>query len=232
MGLSASPTSPTLREQFRALEDERRRTWAPDALAINIKQRETLLRAHPATFHVRPGDVLPAAVLPRTDGGAIALDDLVAAGPAVLVFFRFAGCPACNIALPYYAQTLSGALSAAGVPLIALSPQPVELLGEIVARHALPFPVVSDTALALSRALGITYTFDDASRAAAAAKGGASHQLNGTDAWELPKPTVIVLDPGRVVRFVDVSPDWMDRTDATTILNALSLRDNVRSHAA
>ncbi|NVN11501.1 peroxiredoxin-like family protein [Nguyenibacter vanlangensis] len=232
MGLPVSDTPPTLRERFRRLEDERRRSWTAEALAVNLDQREALVRAHPQTRHVAAGDTLPPAVLHRTDGSPLALDDLVARGPAVLIFFRFATCPACNIALPYYKETLWPALAEAGIPLVAVAPQPEALLGEIVTRHALPFAVATDGGLALSRALGITYVFDDASRAAAEAKGGSSRQLNGTDAWELPKPTVIVLDPGRVARFVDIAPDWMDRTEAPVILAALGLSQDGQSRAA
>ena len=162
-------------------------------------------------------------MLLRADGARLSLDALVAAGPAVLVFFRFATCPACNIALPYYRETLWPALRAAGIPLVAISPQPQPALGEIVRRHGLPFEVVTDPGLALSRALGITYVFDDASRAAAEARGDRAEALNGIAEWELPKPTVIVVDPARVARFVDVSPDWMERTESAGILAALGL---------
>ncbi|GAA4496954.1 peroxiredoxin-like family protein [Gluconacetobacter tumulicola] len=232
MGLSGSDTAPTLRERFQTLEDERRRSWAPEALAINVNQRQTLVREHAATRHVQAGDILPPSTLRGTDGGPVELDALVANGPAVLIFFRFATCPACNIALPYYRDTLWTALARAGIALAAISPQPEALLGEIVARHALPFPVLSDPGLALSRALGITYVFDDASRAAAEAKGGTSQQLNGTGSWELPKPAIVIVDPGRVARFVDISPDWMDRTEAAEILAALDLSAGGASRAA
>ena len=72
--------------------------------------------------------------------------------------------------------------------------QPQPALGEIVRRHGLPFEVVTDPGLALSRALGITYVFDDASRTAAEARGDRAEALNGIAEWELPKPTVIVVD--------------------------------------
>ncbi|MBB2200598.1 peroxiredoxin-like family protein [Gluconacetobacter tumulisoli] len=224
-------TGPSLRARFQALDDERRRSWAPEALAINVGQRALLVREHGRQPHVGVGDVLPAATLAGLDGRPVALDALVADGPAVLVFFRFATCPACNIALPYYRDTLWPRLAEAGIPLAAISPQPAASLSEIATRHDLPFPVLSDTNLALSRALGLTYVFDTPSRQAAEAKGGTSQALNGTAAWELPKPAVIVIAPGRVVRFADISPDWMDRTDTSAILAALGLsREETAPH--
>jgi peroxiredoxin len=46
---------------------------------------------------------------------------------------------------------------------------------------------------------------------------------------ELPQPAVIIVDQDRVVRFVDVSPDWLRRTEAPEILEALR---EIRARAA
>lgn len=216
----------SLRAKFRALEEERRVTWAPEALTININQRALLVREQgtaAAARIVHEGDIIPAFTLPSVDGGTVSLDDLVRHGPAVLVFFRFAGCPACNLALSHYQKTLWPTLHAAGVPLVAISPQPEIALSEIVKRHSLPFPVLTDRGLALSRTLGITYTYDEASRQAAVTQGTSSATINGLDnVWELPKPTILIVGPGRRVYFADVSPDWMNRTESAHVLAALA----------
>ncbi|MBV1829844.1 AhpC/TSA family protein [Komagataeibacter sp. AV436] len=225
-------TGASLRSRFLELENERKRSWAPEALAVNATQRATLVAGHGLRPHVSVGDILPPADLTTVEGRTITLDDLSAQGPAVVVFFRFAGCPACNIALPHYRDTLWPALQAAHIPLVAISPQPPALLGEIVTRHELPFPVATDSHLALSRALGLTYVFDAPSRHAAEAKGGTSQDLNGTESWELPKPAVLVIEPGRIVRFADISPDWMERTETPAILSALGLPVKESFHAA
>jgi peroxiredoxin len=49
-------------------------------------------------------------------------------------------------------------------------------------------------------------------------KGVDMGQVTGTGAWELPMPTVVLVDRDRTVRFADVSPDWLVRTEAETIL--------------
>ncbi|GBQ80377.1 alkyl hydroperoxide reductase [Acetobacter malorum DSM 14337] len=224
--------SSSLQSRYEALEAERRRTWSSEALAGNIAQREALVRAQPETTHVKVGDVLSPHVLLDADGTTISLDDLTSAGPAVVVFFRFAGCPACNIALPYYAETLAPVLKAAGIPLVAVSSQPFPELDSIRTRNDLPFPILNDPELALSHALGITYLFDESARDAAIAKGDRSEALNGTSRWELPKPTILVLGPGRTVSFIDISPDWMRRTETSVVLTALGLKNKGVYHAA
>ena len=136
----------------------------------------------------------------------------------MLIFFRFATCPACNIALPYYARNLWPRLKALGASLTAVSPQVPERLVEIKRRHDLPFNVASDLGNALGRHFGVLYEFDEASKASARAKGGFIGDTTGTGTWELPMPTVVVIDRRGVVAFVDVSPDWLVRTEAEPIL--------------
>ncbi|MEJ0047917.1 MAG: peroxiredoxin-like family protein [Rhodospirillales bacterium] len=92
------------------------------------------------------------------------LDDLLRDGPVVLLFFRFAGCPACNIALPYYQRQLYPELRELGATLIALSPQLPGRLVEIRDKHGLEFIVASDKDNELARSLGILYSADEASR--------------------------------------------------------------------
>lgn len=209
----------SLRAQFDALHAERVRTWEPDKLAKNVEQRRELVERHDPGKIARVGERIEPFVLLDTDGGEIALDDLVADGPAVLIFFRFAGCPACNIALPYYDRRLRPALDAAGIPLVAVSPQVPIPLGEIRTRHGLGYRVASDPDNRLGHRLGITFV--PGAIPAGPPPPGWIGELTGTGTWELPQPTVLILDPGRIVRSIEVSPDWLARPEAGDILAAL-----------
>lgn len=211
----------SLRQRLADLHAERVATWKPEALQINIDQRRTLVETADRTKWVKAGDRVPELRLPEVDGGELTLRDLTARGPAVLVFFRFATCPACNIALPYYAQKLWPRLDALGASLTAVSPQVPERLVEIKRKHALPFNVASDLGNALGRRFGVLYEFDAASKASARAKGSFIGDTTGTGTWELPMPTVVVIDRQGEVVFADVSPDWLARTEAEPILEAL-----------
>lgn len=205
------------------LHAERVRTWDPAALKINVDQRVTLVeKADPSTW-IKVGDQVEPFALLDVEGGELSLESLTAKGPAVLVFFRFAGCPACNIALPYYERALQPTLKALGVPLVAVSPQIPERLGEIRARHGLSFKVASDPDNALGRRFGILYTADEASQAAQRARGSSIGNTTGAGTWELPQPTVVVVGRDHVVRFVDVSPDWLVRTEAEPVIAAVRI---------
>lgn len=213
--------SESLNTLLAELHAERVRTWAAEALQVNVEQRRRLVDEARHKRFVTAGDLLEPFELLKVEGDRLTLAELVAAGPAVLVFFRFAGCPACNIAIPYYERNLQPALRQRGVPLLAVSPQVPQRLVEIKQRHALTLQVASDPDNALARRLGILYEFDQASRQAALAKGTGIGEVTGTGTWELPQPTVLVIGSDRRVHFAQVSPDWLQRSEAQPIIDAV-----------
>lgn len=212
------------------LHAERVRTMAPEALAININQRQHLIDSADRFRFVKQGDRLAPFTLDIAGGGTLELDDVLRDGPAVLLFFRFAGCPACNLALPYYQRNLYPGLRDLGATLIAISPQIHERLIEIRDRHDLSFTVASDRDNALGRKLGIVFESDAPSRQAMIDRGTSLGDITGTGTWELPMPALIVLAQDRTVRFADISPDWLVRTEAGPVLDAV--RDIALQEAA
>ena len=205
----------TLAERFAELQAERERTWPPAQLEKNADQRRVLVARHDPAAQPRAGDTIQPFTLIDAEGHPLASRDLLAEGPAVLVFFRFGGCPACNIALPYYEQTLWPALHAAGVPLLAVSAQiPVDR--GPTERHGLTFPTFSDPDYALGRQFNLTFLSEDRPEVAPGqAWIGATL---GTQSYEIAQPAVIVLNPDHTVRFIDVSPDWLIRTESDVVL--------------
>jgi peroxiredoxin len=203
------------------LHAQRVATWRPGDLQVNIDQRKTLLDTANRDRFIKSGDVLEPFSVPEVGGGIIELDALLETGPVVLIFFRFAGCPACNIALPYYQRQLWPQLQDLGAQLLALSPQIPDRLLDIKQKHGLEFFVASDLGNDIGRRLGTLYSFDEASRRAALERGNTIGDVTGTGTWELPMPTVVVIDSSRAVRFAEVSPDWLVRTEAEPIVQAV-----------
>jgi peroxiredoxin len=205
----------SLRDRFGQLQAERERTWAPEQLARNAGQRQALVDRHDPAAHPQPGETVPPFTLIDQDGRELTRDTLTANGPVVLVFFRFGGCPACNLALPYYDETLYPQLRAAGVPLVAVSAQnPVDR--GIIDRHGLRFTVAADPDYALGRALGITFLPDEQPKVAPG-EDWIGAKL-GTQSYEIDQPAVLILDRGGIVRWLDVSPDWLARTESDVVL--------------
>lgn len=211
----------SVRQILADLHAHRVKTMDPAALKINIDQRQTLVDTANYDGFVKAGDTVEPFTLQNVDGGELTLDGLLANGPAVLIFFRFATCPACNLALPYYQRQLWPALQALGATLTAVSPQAPERLVAIKTKHDLGFDVASDIGNALARRFGILYTFDEASQAASKASGTWIGETTGTGTWELPMPTVVVIGQDRKVAFTDVAPDWLLRTEAEPVIEAV-----------
>jgi len=71
---------------------------------------------------LQPGAEAPIFELPSSDGAPRSLDDLTAAGPALLAFFK-TGCPTCQLAFPVYAELERRYGDA--VPVVAVSQDPL-----------------------------------------------------------------------------------------------------------
>lgn len=205
----------TLKDRYAALQAERERSWSPAQLEGNARQRSLLAERFDPAAVAQPGTVLPPLSFAQVDGGTLTLDELTADGAALFVFFRFAGCPACNIALPYYAETLFPGLEQRAIPLVALSPQPPHLLRDIKQRHDLPFHVATDADNQLAGLLHISFQPD---HRPSPPPSGWIGEVTGTNSWELPQPAVLLVGAGRVVRWLQVSPDWLDRPESDAIL--------------
>lgn len=208
-----------LKTRYAALQAERERSWPAHQLAANARQRRLLAeRFDPATI-AQPGDILPSFAFAEVEGGELTLDGLTEGGSALFIFFRFAGCPACNIALPYYAEALYPELRHRNVTLVALSPQSPDRLKDIKDRHRLPFFVATDTDNHLARHIGIAFEPDDKPSPPPAGWIG---EVTGTGTWLLPQPAVLHVGADRRIRSLTVSPDWLDRPEAQEILQNIA----------
>ncbi len=214
----ATVLTKSLKDRFAELQAERASSWSPAQLAHNAGQRATLGERFDPAAIAQIGDKFPATRLANVEGGSLSIRDLTEHGPAILIFFRFAGCPACNIALKYYEETLWPALRDKGVPLVALSPQRPDLLRAIKDRHPLSFTVATDPDNGLAHHLGISFVPDERPSPPPAGWIG---DVTGTGSWELPQPTIVIVDTDQTIRWLHVSPDWLDRPEADEILAAL-----------
>ncbi|WET79279.1 peroxiredoxin-like family protein [Amycolatopsis sp. QT-25] len=162
----------------------------------------------------KPGAAMPDLMLPDAGGDQVRVAD----GPAVVVFYRGAWCPYCNLALRAYQRELVPELENLGVKLVAVSPQ---LPDDSLSTKDLEFAVLSDVDNRLGRALGITFRLAPETKPAFDTLIGDVEKINGAADWELPYPTVLVVDGEGVIRYIDVHPDYTTRTAPADILAAV-----------
>jgi peroxiredoxin len=168
-----------------------------------------------------PGTLIPDAELLDVHGSPTTLYAVTAGRPAVLVFYRGAWCPYCNIALSAYQQHLLPQLTGRGVGLIAISPQAPDGSLSMQEKNNLSFTVVSDPGNAIAGGLGVLTRPSDEARAAQLQLGLDLTAVNADGTVALPMPTVAMVDAGHVVQWIDVHPDYSTRTEPAQILAAL-----------
>ena len=169
---------------------------------------------------LRVGDRAPAFRLADARGGEVALDDLLADGPVVLVFYRGAWCPYCNLQLAAFQSALAD-IRAAGAALVAVSPQTPDQSLTLAERHALEFPVLSDVGNAVARGYGLVFTQSEAATATSRGLGIELADFNGDDSNTLPAASTFVIGEDGVIRFASVSGDYRWRVGPDEVLAAL-----------
>lgn len=168
------------------------------------------------------GTALDDVALTDAHGSVTSLHAVMDGRATVIVFYRGAWCPYCNVALRTYAQQLLPALNDRQVGLVAISPQNPDGSLSIQDKHALTFPVVSDPGNVLAGQLGIlSLAHSDEVRAAQKQLGLDLAAVNADATDTLPMPTVVIADAKHTLGWIDVHPDYTTRSEVTDILTAL-----------
>jgi peroxiredoxin len=168
-----------------------------------------------------PGAVLPDVELLDVHGAPTSLFAVIGGRPAVIVFYRGAWCPYCNIALKTYQDQLLPQLNEHGIALVAISPQKPDGSLSSQQKNALAFPVMSDPGNVLADRLGILTTPSAQAQAAMAQLGLDLTAANADGTPTLPMPTVVIADADHTIRWIDVHPDYTNRTEVADIINVL-----------
>ena len=145
-----------------------------------------------ARTDIQRGTTLPDAELQDVHASVTSLGRVLGAGPAIMVLYHGVWCPYCHLALSTYQSALLPTLAERAIQLIAISPQTPDNSLSMHEKRSMAFRVLSDPGNTLARHLGV-----------------------------LPMPTTLAVDANRVVRWIDIHPDYSNRTEPGAILAAL-----------
>jgi peroxiredoxin len=212
----------TIREQSEQLREASAAQLPADVVEVFSRNSQQLRAQGVPAGAVKVGDTLPSFTLRNAVGERVSLDDRVATGPAVLVFYRGGWCPYCNLALRTYQGELLPQLGVWGATLAAISPQTPDQSLSTAEKAALSFEVLSDSGSRLARRIGIAFEQPEEVLGAQRRLGLDLAQVNEDGSTELPMPTVLIVDRDRTVRFVEVHPDYTNRTEVADIIAALA----------
>jgi peroxiredoxin len=134
--------------------------------AFAREQADLAARGAPAGV-IEVGATLPDADLLDPHGAETSLYDATGDyGMSVLVFYRGAWCPYCNITLNTYQAELVPEMARRKVALVAISPEAPDGSLSIQEKNGLTFTVLSDPGNQLAKAAGILTAPSDEVRAA------------------------------------------------------------------
>lgn len=155
------------------------------------------------------GHMMVNATLLDVHGFSVRLDAVRAGRMAVLVLYRGTWCPHCNLAMRTYQRDLVPELDRRGVAPIAISPQRPDGSLSMQEKNDLTFTVSSDPGNQVAAALGVLTQPGDETRRALRTRRTILTKVNGGGTEAVPMPTVAIVDPAGVVRWVDVHADYI-----------------------
>jgi peroxiredoxin len=167
------------------------------------------------------GETVPDLELLDAHGAATTLYEATAGRTSVVILYRGAWCPYCNIALATYQAKLLPELTDRGVNLVAISPQRPDGSLSMQEKNDLAFTVLSDPGNKLARHFGVLTQPSEDARSAQLKLGLDLTEVNADGTTELPMPTTAIVDANHRLRWIDVHPDYSARTEPKQILDAL-----------
>jgi len=215
-------TTPTIAEQVASLHQASAGQLPPDVAEAFAAEQCDLAAAGNPSGMAEPGSRLPDGKLLDIGGQPTTLAQNLGGKPAVIVFYRGAWCPYCNIALRTYQAQLVPALAERGISLVAISPQAPD--GSLSTKESkeLTFTVLSDPGNQIAAKLGILTAPSDQVTAAQLQLGLDLTQVNADGTTGLPMPTVVITDADGVIRWIDAHLDYTTRTETDQVLQAVT----------
>ena len=189
-------------------------------VAAGKEGNEQLRRSGILETALNVGDRIPSFVLGDARGQNISSADLLKKGPIVLVFYRGAWCPYCNLYLRGLQRRL-GEFRARGAELVAISVEPPDRSLKVVTDNKLDFTVLSDPELATAREFGIVYEVPKVVNEAVIELGLDIAKYNGAEKAELPLSATYVVSSSGRIEYAFLEVDYKKRADPDDILAVL-----------
>lgn len=220
--------APTLASQLADYKAAFIQRVAPERVAMMESATAALKATGIEKTALQVGDAAPDMTLPDARGRNVSLRSLWQPGPLVLIFYRGAWCPYCNLELRAWQQRLVE-LGALGASLAAVSPQTPDNSLSTAQKNELEFAVLSDSSLNVSRAFGLAFALSPELVELYSRVGNDLPTLNGNGQWMLPVPATYVIDRLGRIAFAHIEADYRERAEPDDVLSTLErLRDQTR----
>ena len=108
-----------------------------------------------------------------------------------------------------------------GGSIIAISPQLSKYSKQVVKKHNLTFPVLTDKDNRIAGDFGLPFTLPEKLQEVYSGFGIDLQRFNGNDSWELPMSGRFVIDSKGIVRSTEVHPDYTIRPEPIEIVDII-----------
>jgi peroxiredoxin len=211
----------SLQDELDSFRAEFLKKAPPGRAELYDAKVEELRRTFPVQHILREGSTAPDFTLPEASGAPYTLSEQLRDGPVVLIFYRGGWCPYCNIQLRAFQRSLD-AIAGHGGQLAAISPQLPDGSLSTAETNQLGYAVLSDVGNKVARSFGLVYDLPQELRDALTANGKALPGLNGDESWELPLPSVYVIDTNRTVALATAELDYRNRLAPEAVIEVLA----------
>ena len=188
-----------------------------ERLAVFDRAVEELERSGVADRALKAGDQAPTFELPDGDGMLWRSADLLRSGPLAIAFYRGRWCAYCNAQLTAL-QEIHGQIAAAGISLVAVSPQTQKHTYLTRDMHQLRFPVLSDQGNQVARKFGLVYRVAAELQATYESIMTKLPGYNGDPSWELPLAATYLVQQDGKISYARIDVDWRRRPEPEELL--------------
>ncbi|VAW69650.1 AhpC/Tsa family protein GSU0066 [hydrothermal vent metagenome] len=212
---------PSYKENVSELIGQLKGMFPEDKFAVFNNDANQLAQAHVSPLSVKRGDLAPDFSLPDVEGNSVKLQDLLAAGPLVLTFYRGVWCPYCNLHLKLLQQILPE-IKGAGANLVAISPMNPDSSKGTIETGELEFKVLSDPGNKVARQYTKVFKNADEPINTMAELGYDFYSFYDDRSAELPVSATFIIASDGVIGFAESEGgDYRKRTEPRKILDAL-----------
>lgn len=165
------------------------------------------------------GDQAPQFTLPNAASQDVALTELLKDGPVIVVFYRGAWCPYCNLTLAAWQDELE-TIQSLGGQLVAISPQLPDYSLTSQEKNELAFPVLSDVGNTVADGFGITTQITPEIIKLWEGKIDLEKH-NGDASAKLPLPATYLIDTDGTIQFAHAHEDYRVRAEPSDVITKL-----------
>ncbi|MEM7039646.1 MAG: peroxiredoxin-like family protein [Bacteroidota bacterium] len=165
------------------------------------------------------GAQAPDATLRNIEGEHVQFHAAIEGKKTLLVVYRGGWCPYCTRHLAALAK-IEDEVKELGFQIVAITPDRPEELTKTMDKKSLTFTLLSDSKMALSDALGVSFKVDDATIERYKKWDIDLVRSSGETHERLPVPAVILLNDAGMVTYTYVNPNYKVRADGDLILAA------------